>query len=231
MVGPSHGGLGSSRWVVSPAVGPNDENTHPTFNRVASNHPQVQANVHDRVATMTARRPAPMESVFTMVTTQDHHNKPMLENLPTKANAMSKYTEEHKAQDRTIESPQGPRGQVHAAKVQSAYVQPSQALSVQTQAAQTHPRLVQEAERLQVSSQTNHDEQCIEEGFIENLKKGVERISAHNQELESKRIERSARFKLEDARGTPENHAQNKQGADVMAPKTCSRELQDHSEI
>jgi len=223
----SHGGLSSSRWAVSPATGPKDENTYPASNRVVSDGPQVQANVHDRVTNMFARRPSPVESEIPKIVTHEHHSKPLQENIPTDANTVSKDAENHKAQGHISESAQNPLGQVHNARSQSANVQPAQVQSTQAQAVQTSFRPVQEMELFQVCSQTNDDEQHLEQCFMKNLKKDIERITGHNQELESKRVERSVKFKLEGARQTFERQTEDKQGSGVVAPGINPRQIKD----
>lgn len=62
---------------------------------------------------------------------------------------------------------------------------------------------------------------------MKNLKKNVERITAHNQDFETKRSERTVKFKLEDARYASETHTENKQGADIVASNSYSTQLND----
>jgi len=62
---------------------------------------------------------------------------------------------------------------------------------------------------------------------MKNLKKDVERITAHNQGLESKRVERSVKFKLENARQTFERQTEDKQGSGVVAPGINPRQIKD----
>ena len=202
------GGLSSSRWAVSPTPGPKGEKTKPASNRAVSNDLQVQTKVHDRVTTMTTRRPDSVESAIPNIATHEHHSKSLQERIPPNANTVSKNVEDHKVQGNNSESVQDLGGQVHTVGVQSA----------QAQVAQAHVRPVQEIDPFQASSQTNDDEQRLEESFMKNLKRNVERITAHNQELESKRTERSVKFKLDDARYASEKHTEDKPGADIMAP-------------
>jgi len=123
--------------------------------------------------------------------------------------------EDHKVQGNNSESVQ-----VNTVGVQTPNVEPAQV-------AQAHFRPVQEIDPFQPSSHTNDDEQRLEESFMKNLKRNVERITAHNQELESKRTERSVKFKLDDARHASEKHTEDKQGADIMAPNIYSHQIND----
>ena len=230
MAGPSHAGLSSSRWAVSPVAKPKDEKTKPASNLVVNNDLQVQTNVHDRIANMTTRRPDPVESGVPKIATHEHHIKQLQENVPPNANTntVSKDVKDHKVQDYTIESAQDQRGQVHTVRAESANVQPTNVQSVQAQAAQIHFRPVQETELFQVRFQTNDDdEQRLEESFMKNLKKNVERITEHNKVLESKRSERSVKFKLEDARYASEPQTKDKQGADILDQNIYSHQIND----